>query len=134
MKKAKSFKDYISELSPEIQVRMKTIRQTVKSTIPAAEEVISYGMPAFRYHGMLVFYAAFKKHYSFFFGAQVTKDFAAQLSAYETSKGTIRIPNEKPVPVQLLKKLTKYAAKKNEEKAKQKLILKISGVRKKTVK
>ncbi|MEO8088302.1 MAG: DUF1801 domain-containing protein [Bacteroidota bacterium] len=100
--------------------KLELIRQTIQKIVPDAEEVISYGMPAFRFHGMLGYFAAFKKHYSFFFGPAVTKAFMKDLSAYETSKATIKIPMEEQVPVQLLKRLTKYAAVLNKEKAKMK--------------
>ena len=117
MKQYQSIDEYISLQSPEMKPKLKLIRNTIKKIVPGAEEVISYGMPAFRYHGMLVYFAAFKNHYSFFFGPAVTKDFAKELTGYETSKATIQVPSGKPVPVRLLTKMTRYAAARNMEKA-----------------
>ncbi|CAN5658612.1 hypothetical protein BH11BAC1_BH11BAC1_26020 [soil metagenome] len=118
MKAYQSIDDYISAQSPEMKPKLELIRQTIQKLVPEAEEVISYGMAAFRYHGMLAYFAAFKNHYSFFFGPAVTKAFLKDLVSYETSKATIKIPKEKAVPVQLLKRLTKYAAALNIGKAK----------------
>jgi uncharacterized protein YdhG (YjbR/CyaY superfamily) len=130
MKQFRSVDDYISSQPQEIRPTLERIRQTIKKVVPEAEEIISYGMPAFRYHGMLGYYAAFQKHYSFFFGPSVTRHFLKVLKSYETSKGTIKVPLEKPVPVRLLTAITKYAAKENLTKARQKA----KGVKKKAKK
>jgi uncharacterized protein YdhG (YjbR/CyaY superfamily) len=115
---------YISAQPELIRPKLQLIRRTISKLVPDAEEVMSYGIPAFRYHGLLAHYAGFKSHYSFFFGPEVTKAFLKELSDYETSKATIKIPADKPVPVQLLTRLTRYAKKNNEEKARQKLLKK----------
>ena len=72
MKKEISFQvhsnvdDYIASQTVELRTTLEKIRHTVKKAVPKAEEVISYRMPAFKHHGMLVFFAAFKNHYSIF--------------------------------------------------------------------
>jgi len=77
-------------------------------------------MPAFKYHGILAYIAAFKNHYSIFISPKIILEFINELKAYETSKGTLKIPNDKPVPVLLVTKIIKAAAKQNLEKAKTK--------------
>ena len=121
MKIYSSVDDYILSPEKDFRPKLELIRQTIKKIVPEAEEVISYGMPAFRYYGMLAYYAAFKNHYSFFFGPAVTRAFAKDLIGYKTSKATIQIPADKPVPVQLLKSMTKYSARLNEKKVTLKL-------------
>jgi uncharacterized protein YdhG (YjbR/CyaY superfamily) len=118
-KAAKDIDAYI-ELQPEnIKSILSEIRQTIKNAVPEAEELISYQMPAFRYHGMLVWFAAFNHHYSTFMRPQVLDLFREELKSYELSKSksAIKIPLDKPVPVQLLSKIIKAGARANLEKA-----------------
>lgn len=72
-----------------------------------ATEAISYGMPAFKYKGTLVWFAAFSNHCSLFPGASVIKAFTNELEGYKTSKGTIQFPVDKPLPGALVKKMVK---------------------------
>jgi len=72
-----------------------------------ATEAISYGIPAFKYNGPLVWFAAFSNHCSLFPGASVIKAFKNELKGYKTSKGTIHFPVEKPLPAGLVKKMVK---------------------------
>ena len=74
--------------------------------MPEAEEVISYQMPAFRLNGMLVWFAAFKKHYTIFFPGKVLRIFRDELKPFELIKSGagIRIPLGQPVPDQLIAK------------------------------
>jgi uncharacterized protein YdhG (YjbR/CyaY superfamily) len=84
--------------------------------VPTAEETISYGMPAFKFHGMLIYFAVFKNHYSIFVPT-VTSFFKEELKPYKTSKATIQFPKDKTLPFALITKIVKYAAKVNLEKA-----------------
>ena len=74
-------------------------------------------MPAFKFHGMLVWFAAFKNHYSLFVRSKVLQVFKEELKPYEPTKATIKFPLDKPVPVQLVTKIVKFGAKENLEKA-----------------
>jgi uncharacterized protein YdhG (YjbR/CyaY superfamily) len=116
---------YIEMQSENARNILLEIRQTIKKTVPEAEELISYQMPAFRYHGMLVWFAAFNHHYSIFIPRQVLNLFQEELKPFELSKSksAIKIPLDKPVPVQLLSKIIKSGARANLEKAQ----LKIKG-------
>ena len=78
-------------------------------------EVISYGIPMFKYRGMLVGYAAFKKHCSLFPTGSGVERFAKELTGYRTSKGTIQFPSDKPLPDALLKKIVKHRIQENRE-------------------
>ena len=85
------------------------VRAIIRSVVPAeATEHISYGMPAFKYRGPLFAYAAFAKHCSLFpMSAALIVEFADELKSFETSKGTIRFPIDKPPSAALIKKLVK---------------------------
>jgi uncharacterized protein YdhG (YjbR/CyaY superfamily) len=74
---------------------------------PQATETISYGIPAFKYKGSLVWFAGFSDHCSLFPTASVIQTFKNELKGYKTSKGTIRFPVDKPLPAALVKKLVK---------------------------
>lgn len=79
------------------QAVLQKLRQQIIAAAPAAEETISYGMPAYKYHGQLVYFAAFKEHCSFFPGSKkVITDFAEELSPFKTSAGTIQFKTESP--------------------------------------
>ena len=88
------------------------IRGIVRDEIPEAKEVISYGMPMYMFHGMVVGFAAFKKHCSLFPGHTVA-DFADQLTGYKLSKGTIQFPNDKPLPESLIRAIVRARADEN---------------------
>ena len=116
-----TFKDidsYIAEQTVDVRERLEQIRQAVKITAPHAEEIISYGMPAFKYHGMLVYFAAFKNHIGFYALPSGNAAFQKELSAYKQGKGSIQFPLDKPLPITLIKKIVKFRVKENIEKEK----------------
>ena len=111
--------DYLADVSPEARATLEKLRQTIKAVVPSAVEVISYQIPTFKLDGrMLVSYAAFKNHCSFFPGAAPIKAHEAELKSYQTSKGTIRFATGKPLPTALVKKLVRTRIKENEARAK----------------
>jgi uncharacterized protein YdhG (YjbR/CyaY superfamily) len=118
-KTAATVDDYLAEVSPEARATLEKLRQTIKAVVPGAVEVISYQVPTFKLDGrMLVSYAAFKNHCSFFPGAAPIKAHEDELKSYQTSKGTIRFATGKPLPPALVKKLVKTRIKANEARAK----------------
>ncbi len=92
-----------------------SLRKTIRAAAPDAEEVISYRMPAFRHHGNLLYYAAFKDHCSLFIGSVVTqRKFAAELKGFEAGKGTVHFTPEKPLPASLVTRIVKARVAENE--------------------
>ena len=114
---AKTVDEYLANTPEPAQSTLKHVRSVIKSVVPKqATEVISYGIPMFRYNGMLVGYAAFKKHCSLFpTGSGVIEQFAKELRGYATSKGTIQFPSDQPLPDALIKKIVRQRVKENRE-------------------
>jgi len=104
--KVKDIDAYIANQSIEVRPALELLRKTIKETVPDAEEVISYNMPAFRYHGMLAGFAAAKNHYGFYpWTGRTTEQFKEELKEYITTKGAIHFPKDQPIPVELVKKI-----------------------------
>jgi uncharacterized protein YdhG (YjbR/CyaY superfamily) len=109
---------YIAAVPEPARTTLNRIRSTIRSVVPPeATETISYRIPTFKYKGMLISFAAFSNHCSLFPGA-IVEAFQPELKAFETSKGTIRFPVDKPPPAALLKKIVKARIAQNELKKK----------------
>jgi|SRR5215467_747618 len=111
--KYETIDEYIASQPASIRDGLEQIRNAIQKNAPGAEEVISYQMPAFRYHGMLVYFAAFKNHYGFYGMPEAIKQFKDRLKNYELSKGTIRFPFNKQIPVKLIADIVKFRVKEN---------------------
>ena len=117
MKTAASVNEYIATADPHAKKALSDIRKTIKAVAPKAEEVISYQIPGYKYHGMLVFFAAWKNHISLYPAPWGAESLKKEMSAYEGSKGTIKFPLDKPMPLTLIKKMVRYRMRENEMKA-----------------
>lgn len=110
----KNVDEYIVAFPAEVQMLLEQIRATIKQAAPEAEEVISYGMPAYKLNGKpLVYFAAFKKHIGFYATPTGHKEFAAELSNYKQGKGSVQFPLDKPLPLDLIERITKFRVQKN---------------------
>ena len=106
--------DYIAAQPLPVRTRLRRVRTTIRKTVPEAEEMISYGIPAYKLHGrVLIYFAGFKNHYSIYpFSASLAKTLAGQIRSYEyNNKGTIRFPLDRPVPVRLIASIARARAK-----------------------
>jgi len=108
----KSVNDYIASKPKDVRVTLKRVRSTIRKALPAAEEVISYQIPAYKLNGVTVLYfAGWKEHYSLYPASDaLVAAFKNELTNYELSKGTIRFPLSEPVPVNLIERLAKFRA------------------------
>jgi len=115
--KANNVDSYIAGFPEATQYLLDELRATIKKAAPDAEEVISYSMPAFKYHGMLVFFAGYKNHIGFYPGAGGIEAFKKEISVYKNAKGSVQFPLDKKLPLQLVTRIVKFRVKQNLEKA-----------------
>lgn len=113
MHRPSSVDEYMASIEPE-QARktLESLRQTIKRTLPDAEEGISYCIPTYKQHGMIASIAAFKNHCSFFPGT-ILEEFKDQLKDYKTSKGTVQFPFDQPLPESLVTAILKRCLEEN---------------------
>jgi uncharacterized protein YdhG (YjbR/CyaY superfamily) len=111
--KFRSVDEYIASQPKAVQGLLKGVRSTIRKALPGAEEGISYQIPAYKLHGRAVLYfAGWKQHYSLYpLTDHVVAAFQDDLATYKISKGTIRFPLSKPVPVKLIERIAKFRAK-----------------------
>jgi uncharacterized protein YdhG (YjbR/CyaY superfamily) len=109
--KFQNIDEYIALFPAEIQVLLQQLRETINKAAPDTQEVISYSMPAFKQDKVLVYFAAFKDHIGFFPTASGVAAFKEDLEPYATSKGTVRFPLDKPLPLALVQKIVKFRVK-----------------------
>ena len=109
--------EYLAGVPERARSTLNKMRAAIRSTVPPeATETISYGMPAFKHKGVLVWFAAFSNHCSFFPTASVIEAFKNELKGFSTSKGTIHFPTDKPLPAALVKKMVKLRVAQIESK------------------
>jgi uncharacterized protein YdhG (YjbR/CyaY superfamily) len=110
--------EYIAGFSPQIRAILQKIRATVHKAAPAAEETISYRIPAFKLHGALVYFAAFQKHIGFFPPVRGDASLKKALAPYAGPKGNLRFPYDRPIPYGIIRRIVKLRAKQNAKTAK----------------
>src|SRR5262249_41880082 len=100
-----------------VRAILERVRETIRNAAPEAKEVISYGMPAFRQHGILVYFAAWKEHIGLY--PPVSGDPAIEKAAatYAGPKGNLRFPLADPIPYRLIERIAKLRVKQDREKA-----------------
>jgi uncharacterized protein YdhG (YjbR/CyaY superfamily) len=116
---ARDVEGYLAVLPKEARVTLEKLRKTIKAAAPKAEEAISYQVPTFKYHGPLVFFAAFKNHCSFYVVSKsIMKTFSRELKPYDTSGTTIHFSAENSLPTTLVKRIVKARIEENESHVK----------------
>jgi uncharacterized protein YdhG (YjbR/CyaY superfamily) len=101
-----------------VRKTLEGLRAAIKAAAPGADEKMCYGIPTFVFHGNLVHFAAYKEHIGFYPASNGIRVFAKELSKYGTSKGTVRFPIDKPLPLALIKKIVKFRVAENKKKSK----------------
>jgi len=114
---ARTVDEYLERVPEPARTTLNKVRTVIRSVVPPeTTEGISYGIPTFKYKGMLASFGAFSDHCSLFPGAGPTIEFKNELKNFQTSKGTIRFAPSKPLPATLLRKLVKARIAENERK------------------
>ena len=109
--------EYFARVPRPAGSALNKMRTAIRSAVPrAATETISYGIPAFKHNGIVVWFAAFSDHCSLFPTAAVIEAFKKELKGFSTSKGTIHFPLDKPLPIRLIKRMVKARVAQMESK------------------
>jgi uncharacterized protein YdhG (YjbR/CyaY superfamily) len=113
MPKAKTVSAYIAAAAPKTRPKLKQLRAAIKTAVPKAEEKISYGMPYYGYHGRLIYFAGFKHHIGVYIMSDARKAHTKAIAPYHQAMATLHFALDAPLPVGLIKKLTKTQARAN---------------------
>ena len=113
----RSIDDYIAAAPAERRKTLQSLRAAIGAAAPGAEERISYRMPAFYLEGNLVYFALARDHIGFYPTSSGIEAFKPELAAYEISKGTIRFPLDRPLPLKLVARIVKFRVAENLRKA-----------------
>jgi uncharacterized protein YdhG (YjbR/CyaY superfamily) len=108
--------NYINSFPKETQVHLNKVRSFIKSIIPEAEEVMSYGIPTFNYYHNLVHFAGYERHIGFYPGAGAMKHFAKDFSRYKSGKGSVQFPLNQEIPFDLIEQVVNYRVEENKKK------------------
>lgn len=109
----KTIDAYIASQAEDIQPRLREVYATIKAALPDASEKISWQMPTFWKGQNLIHFAAFKKHIGLYPGGEAMIVFVDKLTDYKTSKGGIQLPNNKPLPFELIREIALWCGKEN---------------------
>lgn len=113
-KVAKDVDEYIAMAPEDTRAKLSQLRSIIRVAVPEAKEVISYKMPYYQHHGAIGGFAVYKKHIGFF--GTVPAEYMEEAKDYFSGKGTLRLPLDEPLPVELIKKLVKARMKRNEDR------------------
>ena len=116
-KKAKDIDDYILQFPADVQAILQKVRATIGSAAPEAKETISYMMPAFKQHGILVYFAAWQKHIGLYPPISGDKTLAKAIARYAGPKGNLQFPLDEPIPFDLIERIVKLRVKQDTAKA-----------------
>ena len=118
-KPANNVDEYLAGVPDEARPVLEKLRRTIRAAAPKAEEIISFQIPMFKYHGPLVFFAAFRNHCSFYVVSKpVMETFSSELRPWDTSGTTIHFSAKNTLPASLVKKIVKARIEENEARAK----------------
>jgi uncharacterized protein YdhG (YjbR/CyaY superfamily) len=108
---------YIAAFPPDIRSRLTGIRRAIRKAAPQAEETIKYRMPTFVLNGNLVHFAGYDRHVGFYPTPSAIAAFKKELDAYENAKGSVQFPHDRPIPLSLVEKITRFRVRENLAKA-----------------
>lgn len=107
---------YIASFPENTQVQLNRMRTIIHRAAPLAEEVISYKMPAYKYRGILVYFAGYEKHIGFYPTGSSIEHFKNEFTGFKFSKGAVQFPIDTPLPENLIERIVAFRVKENELK------------------
>lgn len=120
MEKHNTIDEYIASFPAEIKKILQQLREDLQQMVPDAKQKISYAIPTFTLNGNLIHFAGYKNHIGLYPGSKAIEILAEDLKGYHTSKGTVQFPVDKPLPMDLIKKIVAFCVAQNLAKAKKK--------------
>ena len=114
--KAENTDQYIALFPTAIQERLAILRKAIQEAAPEAQEVISYGMPAYKQQGVLVYFAGYRNHIGFYPTGSGVSTFVEELTDYQCSKGTIQFQHDQAIPIELIKRIVQFRINENQLK------------------
>ncbi|MFN8290931.1 MAG: DUF1801 domain-containing protein [Chitinophagaceae bacterium] len=117
MAPAATVDEYIKQFPAATQTKLRQLRKTIKAAAPKAEEAVSYGIAGYKYLGVLVYFAGFANHVSVYPAPRSAPEFKKELAGYKGGKGTVQFPLDKPIPLELVKRIVLFRKKDNEARA-----------------
>src|SRR3984885_6179338 len=115
--KPKDIDGYISQFPADVQAILQKVRETIRQAAPDAKETISYMMPAFKQHGILVYFAAWAKHIGMYPPISGNKSLEKAIARYPGPKGNLQFPLDEPMPFDLIERIVKLRVKQDTAKA-----------------
>ena len=111
----KSIDEYIATFEGKHAAGLRAIRKAIRSAVPEAEEVISYQIPAFKFHGWIFYMSAHKEHFSLSCPPPFPafEEFATELAGYAKTKSALKIPMSSPLPLDLIRRMAAFHAQVN---------------------
>lgn len=117
-KQVNNIDEYIADFPDDVQKSMEKVRAAIRKAAPRAEEAISYQIPTFKLNGNLIHFAGYRHHIGLYPGTRAIEEFKDELTGYKLAKGTVQFPLDKPIPVGLITKITKFCVQRNLAKTK----------------
>jgi len=108
---------YIQSYPEHVQLKLQAIRTAIKTAVPEAKEKISYWMPGFMYKGPLMYFAAFTNHIGLYPTPNGVEEFKSELSQYKQGKGSVQIPVNEEMPLELITRIAVFRAEENRQKS-----------------
>lgn len=113
----KTIDDYIAAFPADVQARLQQVRATIRQAAPDAQEVISYQIAAYTQQGNVIYFAGYEHHIGIYPAPRGVEQFDKELAAYEGGKGTIKLPHDRPLPLDLIRRIVEFKVRLNLEKA-----------------
>ena len=113
----RSIDEYVARCPPGVRAILRNVRATIRAAAPEAEEVISYRIPAFRGHGILLYFAAFQRHIGLYPPVSGDARIERAIAPYAGAKGALRFPLDRPIPYGLIGRIARLRVRQDREKA-----------------